>query len=156
MKLISVKGTRKKVKVDDDVFELFGMLPWRYLKGNKGSRHIRCWFRGRNVDLHRLILGLSEGDGKIADHINRDIFDDRRKNLRVCDRFQNMQNRGPQKNNTSGFKGVQLKGGTWVALIRVRGKDKYLGSFRDRFEAAKSYNKAAKKYFGRFAWLNPI
>ena len=39
--------------------------------------------RQRDLYLHRRILGLTRGDGKTGEHINRDRVDNRRENLRV-------------------------------------------------------------------------
>lgn len=39
--------------------------------------------RGAPALFHRWLLGLSPGDGWVGDHINRDVLDCRRSNLRV-------------------------------------------------------------------------
>jgi hypothetical protein len=60
-----------------------------------------------------------------------------------------------QSNNTTGYKGVVILKGKYIrAQIQVRGKRIHLGIFSDKISAAKSYDKAAKKYFGEFAGLN--
>jgi len=38
--------------------------------------------------------------------------------------------------------------------ITVNGKRIYLGSFKNELDAAKAYDRAAKKYHGQFASLN--
>jgi hypothetical protein len=42
----------------------------------------------------------------------------------------------------------------WRARIRVNGKRISLGLFKDEIEAAKAYDRAARKYHGEFASLN--
>ena len=44
----------------------------------------------------------------------------------------------------------------WIGQIRVNYKKHHLGSFKNPKDAALAYNKAAIKYFGKFASLNKI
>ena len=107
--------------------------------------------------MHRLILGLSIKDGIFTDHINGNILDNRRANLRTCTNSQNQANSKLRKDNTSGYKGVNFipKTKNWQASIRLKGKKLYLGHFVNKELAARAYNSAAKLYFGKFAKLNP-
>lgn len=43
-----------------------------------------------------------------------------------------------------------------MARIHLDRKEIFLGYFNDEKQAAIAYNKAAKKYFGKFARLNSI
>lgn len=110
------------------------------------------------IYMARQILGLDEGDCREADHQNHNTLDNRRSNIRICTHQQNMRNRKSFPNKTSHFKGVnwckRLK--NWQVAIRANGKTLYLGRFKDEKEAAFVYNEAAKKYFGKFAFLNNI
>jgi hypothetical protein len=67
---------------------------------------------------------------------------------------ENLRNRGKQRNNTSGYKGVTLYRKRWLVQIWYGGKKINLGSFRDPVEAAKVYDQAAREYFGVFAVTN--
>ena len=53
--------------------------------------------------------------------------------------------------NLSGLPFVLVE---FMIIVRVNGKWTYLGSFNSEIEAAKAYDKAAKKYFKEFAVLN--
>lgn len=109
--------------------------------------------------MHRLILGLEIGDKREGDHINHKTSDNRRCNLRICNRSENQHNRSLTKRNTSSkFKGVSWNKNAkkWYTKIKVDGHTKWLGSFSEEKYAAQAYNIAAKKYFGEFAFLNKI
>tara|TARA_Y100000310_G_scaffold301556_1_gene338130 strand:- start:62 stop:643 length:582 start_codon:yes stop_codon:yes gene_type:complete len=110
----------------------------------------------RGVFLHRFLINTPEG--MHTDHINGDSMDNRKKNLRVCTSAENQANRGKNKNNTSGFKGVcrSLRSSKekWIAKIKYQRKTHTIGCFGTREEAAMAYDEKAKEFFGEFASLN--
>jgi hypothetical protein len=57
---------------------------------------------------------------------------------------------------SSKFKGVSWfnREKRWVVKITTDGKTIHLGYFKDEIQAAKAYDKAAKKYHREFAALN--
>lgn len=98
-------------------------------------------------------------EGYVIDHINKDRSDNRKINLRYCLSSENSKNRKIQKNNKTGYKGVRRNnkdGGTWSAQIAVNGKRIRGKPKNSPKEAAKDYNRLAKKYHGKFASLNDI
>jgi len=86
------------------------------------------------------------------DHINGNRSDNRLCNLREATCSQNLMNARAHSHNTSGLKGAcKHEPGYWSSVIRVNGKNKYLGRFKSPEEAHAVYASAAKKYFGEFA-----
>jgi len=67
-------------------------------------------------------------------------------------------NQIPQKGRSSQYKGVawDKSRSKWLAYIKHGGKHIHLGRFENEEEAARTYNKAAKKFFGKFATLNGV
>jgi hypothetical protein len=136
--------------VDDDDYEwLMAEGPWYYHSKGYATN-------GNDVLMHRLVLGLTAGDGKQADHINRNKLDNRRCNLRLCDNSQNHANTGLRRDNTSGYTGVCFNRHVkkYQAAIQVNGLSIYLGVFADPIDAAMAHDKAARRLFGEFAVTN--
>ena len=129
----------------------------KHLMINKGLLYFRDKRKKIIFAVHRKVAGAPKN--KDVDHINGNTLDNRKSNLRVCSRSQNNYNRGPKKNNKSGYKGVVFKSDhwrekPWVAMIKTPGKYLHIGSFKTAEEAAMAYDAAALKYAGDFAWLN--
>lgn len=97
--------------------------------------------------LHRVIMNAP--DGLCVDHINHDSLDNRRENLRVCTRLENLRNRR-SKRGVSQFQGVSPSLGKWRVDIAGR----YVGTYSDEIVAAKAYDTAATEQYGQFANLN--
>ena len=87
-----------------------------------------------------------------VDHINGRTFDDRWANLRSASHAENLRNRGAQKNNTSGFKGVsQYASGKWCARVTRMGQTFRKNGFNTAEAAAAAYARMAKQVHGEFA-----
>jgi hypothetical protein len=92
-----------------------------------------------------------------VDHINNNSLDNRKANLRLATPAQNARNRRKMATKTSSkYKGVSYHSGQkkWCAAIRVDGQYKYFGLFKNEIDAAKAYDKAARKHHKEFAVLN--
>lgn len=107
-----------------------------------------------SMTLHRYIMGCSKNDGKTVDHINGDTLDNRKCNLRICTKGENNRNKKCAKNNNTGYKGVEIKGGKYIAVIRSNRKLILIGSSFDPKECARWYDIMASRLFGEFARLN--
>lgn len=106
------------------------------------------------VRMHRLIMGRPEG--LKVDHIDGNIRNNQRSNLRVADNRQNQWNRKPNKNSGSPYKGVILHDYYYRVYISIDGKRTLKGSFTNEVAAANCYNYHAKNLFGEFARLNEV
>ena len=115
------------------------------------------WIDGKRIYMHRFIMDAPPG--KDVDHQNHDTLDNRRNNLRLCTRAENLQNmRRGQRNGHSQYKWVSWDKSCnkWQANITRNYKNYKLGRFDCEREAAQAYNQAALQYFGEFAYLNDI
>lgn len=106
------------------------------------------------VYMHRVLLSCKPTD--YGDHRDGNSLDNRRHNLRKCTNAQNCFNRGKNRNNVSGFKGVfwNTQKGKWNATLHIGKRRVHCGFFESPKEAAHAYDEAAKKYYGEFAHLN--
>ena len=145
--------------VDEEDFHKVKKYNWQVVE--RDGKAIRvCRFErkngfGRNVLLHRQILGVVDPKLQV-DHINGNILDNRRSNLRICSIRLNTRNRCKPVNNKSGYKGVmwRVRSQRFEAKIKVDGKQIHLGSFTSIIEAAEAYDKGAVEHFGEFARTN--
>jgi hypothetical protein len=105
---------------------------------------------------HRLAWFYVYGEwpNGFIDHINFDASDNRIVNLREASMAENQRNRGRQKNNTTGYKGVRFDKrwrGRWYARIVVNDNEIHLGSFATAEAARAAYAEAARRLHGEFA-----
>jgi len=132
---------------------------WKAKDGNwyarRGESRKTHTMNTRIIAMHRQILGLTYGDGILGDHKDCwNTLDNRRKNLRVADRFQNAANQSWEKRRgKSGCRGVYWseRRKMWIAVIFWRNVKYRLGEFTNRLEASAAYNAKAVELHGEFA-----
>lgn len=151
MKKIYVRHGANAVSVsfiDEENEHLFTSRKWHVdSSGYVASRN------NKNVyeRIHRIIVGASKG--QVVDHIDGNKLNNTKSNLRICSNAQNLANRGPNKNNSSGKKGVYFckRSKKWIAQIGFDNKRITVGSFSDLNEAAEAYEAAATRIHKEFA-----
>ena len=100
-------------------------------------------FSGSNKHMHREILGTDQ----FVDHINHNTLDNRKSNLRIVTKAQNMMN--------SNFKSVSPNGCKWYAHIKINQKMLNLGNYLDEEEALYARWYAEQVLFKEFAYPKP-
>lgn len=126
------------------------------IAGNVNHRGYRSiWINGLQFFAHRIAWAMSYGEWPEldVDHINQNKSDNRICNLRHASRSENMFNRGKNKNNTSGIKGVVFckQTGKWRAQMMMNRKSVNIGRFATKEQAAEAYLQKAREHRGEFA-----
>jgi hypothetical protein len=144
---VAIKG--KIYLVDKEYGLLFEHFEW-YI-GHNG--YLQTKNNGKVLRYHSMIMDCPRG--MVVDHINRNPYDNRKSNLRVCTQESNSRNKGPLKGK---YKGVSWAEHTkrYRATVRFNGKQKHLGYYETEEEAAKAYNNFVEDNFDQYAYRNNI
>jgi len=111
----------------------------------------------KTVGIHRIIMQCP--DGMDVDHINHNPLDNRKENLRICTRSQNIMNSRKLRNNvTSKYKGVHFQKNRkkYRSRIMVNGIRYEVGSFDKEIDALNAYNEAALKYHEKYCCISNL
>lgn len=148
IKCVNKQNREFETLISDEDYEKVSKYHWGVdigiqKSGREYYRVRRCY---DGVKLHRFIMNVT--DPKIeVDHINHNPLDNRRENLRLCSRRENLLNKEKCKKATSIFKGVvwSPRDQCWYArIVLINGKRKYLGVFTSEEDAAHMYDAYAK------------
>jgi hypothetical protein len=144
--------------VDPEDFERLNKYKWYAARDTRtfyAHRKKRVGKKYVSIGMHRQIL--NPPDHLMVDHINHNGLDNRKANLRLATSAQNSYNRRQvRKDKSSKYIGVSWREWTkkWAVIICYKRKNIIIGYFEDEIQAAKEYDKAAKKYHKEFASLN--
>lgn len=131
---------------DLDDYDLIKNYCWNL---DSTNNYFKTIHNNKKLYLHRLIMGCNYNDGKIVDHINRERYDCRRKNLRFTTASNNLINQTLRSDNKSGTIGVSWyeRDQLWEATIKYQGKIIHLGRFKDIRLAIEARLKGVKEYY---------
>lgn len=106
-----------------------------YIWTNNGNGYARS----KIGYLHRIVVP----DYQVVDHINRDVSDNRKVNLREG-KYINVLNTRRRQLSKSGYRGVYKMRNSWQAHINVKKEKYHLGTFDTSIEAAIKIHEFAK------------
>ena len=157
--VLCYKAGPEKCRVTIDAEDVERCAQFRWFCNNAYIVHYTGGGRkGRNeMKLHDFLLHFKGSRKRQADHINRDPLDNRKVNLRLCTRQQNLMNRITVVGET-GFRGVYTtpNRNRWRAKIKHNGVLHQIGVYASPEEAAMAWNAKALELRGEFAVLNEV
>jgi hypothetical protein len=142
--------------VDDEDYGTVSAVRWTVRRKPNGTVRACHYYSvdgiRKYVDLGWFILRPLPG--YIVDHISGDPLDNRRANLRIATVAQNVRNRAKHANGRHPYKGVKASKGAFEAWVTCEYVKHYAGRYATVEEAARGYDRAAKRLHGDFARLN--
>jgi len=144
------------IQIDEEDLPLLAKEAGFQVQRRDTKNFERYYVKARNLHkryLHVVIMNPPAGFD--VDHINGDGRDNRRCNLRLVSRSQNMANqRRPV--GASGYRGVlkAAHSSNWTARIQVEGRQHCRFGFPTAEQAARARDEMALAAFGDFAVLN--
>lgn len=111
----------------------------------------------KTIKLHNIIIDTPKSN-YIVDHISHNKSDNRKSNLRLVNHSLNSINRDVISSNTSGCTGVYWRNNRkrWVANIKINGKYKIIGSFKNKEDAISARKEAENEYYGEYSYDNSM
>ena len=100
---------------------------------------------GKNVRLHRFLLGVESDNTLMVDHINHDTLNNCKGNLRICSNQENQRNRKDVK----GYR--ELPNGKYQVYIVLDGKFHNLGCYDTPEQANSIRVMAEKRHFKQYS-----
>jgi len=141
-----------KVLIDNDDYSKCSQYYW-YKCGENG--YPLAAINGKKTYIQNFILNTD----KTVDHINHDIYDNRKNNLRIVNKSKNMMNSIISSRNTSGVKGVSYdkSRSKWKAYIQSEGMTFNIGRYDSYCQAVEARFKNEVKLFGHNSiYYDPI
>ncbi len=147
--------SKKECLIDKDFFEgEYSKYHWfitklGYVRGMlKGKENVGK----RNVLMSRLVVGLKRGNSKVCDHINGNILDNRRENLRICTGTENRRHvtktkRGYLRNIY--LRKTKYRGISYRVFLSINRK-MYHKTCRTLEEAVREEERIRKENHGKF------
>lgn len=144
---VLIKG--HKVFIDKPDWDKINFWIWHIIpqSANRLKFRVRGYppgFSHKRVYMHTAVLGAPLV-GLEIDHIDQNPLNNTRNNLRMVDRYANQANRGKNKNNTAGYKGVTRERKKFIAQIDYRGMHIRIGSYNTAKEASDAYIEKRKE-----------
>ena len=122
---------------------------------DKDEGYIKIWIDNKGYKAHRLAWFYMTGEWPECeiDHKNTIRHDNRWDNLRKSSHGQNQHNRSRNRNNTSGYKGINFNkaANKWMVRVMLNKKSIYLGIYDTMEEAIKIRQLAIEKYHKEFS-----
>lgn len=147
--------------VDDEDFEYVTKRTFSRSKKmcwSKGSNgYARCYVHGWNGDGKAVIISMQNylmepPKGMMVDHINRNKLDNRKCNLRLCSKSQNIVNSKKRTKTKNTHRGVyETDNGLWLVRLQKDGKCIFYKTFCSKKEAIEAHKKIHHQIWGAFS-----
>lgn len=156
--IVWTSDTNEKFYFDLEDYDLIKDYCWSTTDSSYLRANDLLPFSRKHIRMHRLVMDKLDNDNLVIDHINHNVKDNRKCNLRICEETDNGKNKTLLSSNTSGVTGVSFnkKYGKYEAYITIKYKRKNLGYYEKIEAATKARKDAEEKYFGEFSYDNSM
>lgn len=141
------------ILVDDEDYEWLSKFEWYVVSNKPPQRNCIKFNRRTTCFIHRDIVKACIFD--IVDHIDRNILNNQKSNLRFVSKSQNCFN-SKKRNGECRFKGITKVKNKYRAIIFHERVKYHLGYYQQDFHAALAYNKAVRILSNNTALLNNL
>lgn len=136
------------ILVDEQDYDILSRHRWNVDKHGYAVTSMSS----KNMYMHRMVFGTVP-QKHVVDHVNRNKLDNRRENLRMATRADNLLNSRNGVANVD-YVGVRANGRKYAAYTGIKGKNVYIGTADTAEDAAKLRDAFAYTLHGEFIYLN--